>query len=71
MFQSITGARFRQIFFLSQYIYLMQYETPKALRVGIDNYICYYNEKRGHDSLKGEIPANIYYSYDPAAKMSA
>ena len=52
-------------------IYLMQYETPKALRVGIDNYICYYNEKRGHDSLKGEIPANIYYSYDPAAKMSA
>lgn len=42
-------------------IYLMQYDTPKSLRIGIDQYIRYYNETRGHSSLNGETPSSMYY----------
>jgi putative transposase len=42
-------------------IYIMQYETPKALRQGIDAYIRYYNYERSHQSLDGQKPANVYY----------
>ena len=44
-------------------IYIMQYETPKALRQGIDAYIRYYNYERGHQSLDGHKPADIYYAH--------
>ena len=45
-------------------IYILHYETPKALRRGIDAYIRYYNYGRGHQSLDGQRPADVYHS-DP------
>ncbi len=44
-------------------IYIMQYETPKALRQGIDAYMRYYNYERGHQSLAGRKPAETYYDH--------
>ena len=44
-------------------IYIMQYETPKALRQGIDAYIRYYNHERGHQSLNGQKPTDVYYTH--------
>lgn len=43
-------------------IYIMQYETPRALRKGIAAYIRYYNYERRHQSLDGHTPAEIYYA---------
>ena len=44
-------------------IYIMQYDTPRALRQGIETYIRYYNQERGHQSLDGHKPAEIYYAH--------
>ncbi|UNC91147.1 IS3 family transposase [Candidatus Contubernalis alkalaceticus] len=44
-------------------IYIKQYETPKALRQGIDDFIRYYNYERGHQSLNKCKPADIYYAH--------
>ena len=44
-------------------IYINQYETPKALRQGIDAFIRYYNYERGHQSLNKCKPADIYYAH--------
>ena len=52
-------------------IYIMQYETPKTLRKGVDAYIRYYNCERGHQSLGGETPYSIYYSCYPKELRSA
>lgn len=43
-------------------IYIMQYETPRELHQGIDNYIRDYNFKREHQSLDDRKPADLYYS---------
>jgi len=43
-------------------IYIMQYETPRDLRKGIDAYIRYYNHERRHSSLDDRRPAEVYYS---------
>lgn len=52
-------------------VYLKQYDTPKALRIGIDEFIYYYTEERGHSSLKGATPSSIYYSTDPTSQQVA
>ncbi len=52
-------------------IYLKQYDTPKALRIGVDQYIQYYNYERTHSSLEGERPAEIYFSYNSATRKTA
>lgn len=57
---AITERFFRSIKW--EDIYIMQYETPKALRQGIDDYIRYYNHERGHQSLDGRRPAEVYYT---------
>ena len=44
-------------------IYIMQYDTPRALRQGIDTYIRYYNQERGHQSLDNHKPAEVYYAH--------
>ena len=44
-------------------IYIMQYETPKDLRQGIDVYIRYYNSERGHQSLNKQKPDEVYYAH--------
>ena len=43
-------------------IYIMQYETPRGLRKGIDRYIKYYNWERSHQSLNKQKPVDLYYS---------
>lgn len=41
-------------------IYINEYQTPRALRVGIMEYINTYNNERPHDSLNNERPATVY-----------
>ena len=52
-------------------VYLMQYDTPKALRRGIDDYIRYYNEERSHSSLEEATPSSVYYSTNPTPLRAA
>lgn len=51
-------------------IYIMQYETPRDLRKGIDAYIQYYNHERAHQALEYQRPVDLYYS-NPLLKQSA
>lgn len=44
-------------------IYIMQYETPRALRQGIDAFIHHYNSERGHQSLNKQKPDDAYYAH--------
>jgi putative transposase len=41
-------------------IYLNEYETPKALRRGLNQYILFYNEQRLHESLGYRYPVDYY-----------
>ncbi|SDI43907.1 putative transposase, partial [Alteribacillus persepolensis] len=41
-------------------IYLKEYETPRAVRQGIRNYLTFYNEERPHQALEDQPPAEIY-----------
>lgn len=41
-------------------VYLKDYETPRAARMGIDEYFNYYNGQRPHQSLGYRKPAEIY-----------
>jgi putative transposase len=43
-------------------IFLNEYPTPRALRIGIDAYIIKYNTTRIHQSLDYITPAESYYS---------
>jgi len=52
-------------------VYLMQYDTPKALRRGIADYIRYYNEERSHSSLEEATPSSVYYSTNPTPLRAA
>ncbi len=49
-------------------IYIMQYETPRALRKGIAAYIRYYNYERRHQSLDGHTPARFITQILPGSK---
>ena len=44
-------------------VYINEYETPKSARIGISNYLAFYNEERPHQSLGYCTPAEIYYGY--------
>lgn len=41
-------------------IYLNEYESPKSLRRGLNQYIRFYNEQRLHQSLGYQSPINFY-----------
>lgn len=41
-------------------IYLNEYETPKSLRRGLNQYIRFYNEQRLHESLGYRYPVDYY-----------
>ena len=41
-------------------IYLNEYETPKSLRRGLNQYIRFYNEQRLHESLQYSHPVDLY-----------
>ena len=41
-------------------IYINEYQSPRALRLGIKEYVKTYNCERPHDSLDTERPATVY-----------
>jgi putative transposase len=43
-------------------IYLRHYETPLALRRGLEAYFPFYNDERSHQSLSYHTPAEVYRS---------
>ena len=60
--QALDNVRTERFFRSLKYddIYINEYTTPSELRKGINAYIRKYNTYRPHDSLKGDVPANIY-----------
>lgn len=38
-----------------------EYNTPRELRAGINDYMTMYNTYRPHDLLSGDVPHNVYY----------
>jgi Transposase and inactivated derivatives len=50
-------------------IYLNEYETPRSLRKGLNQYIRFYNEQRLHESLKYKSPVD-HYHYSPVKLAS-
>ncbi len=45
-----------------QYIYLRSFDTGKALRKGLGEWMHYYNYERGHSSLDDRTPHEVYFS---------
>jgi len=41
-------------------VYIHEYESPKAARAGIGEYINFYNQSRLHQSLDYHTPAEVY-----------
>lgn len=41
-------------------IYLNEYENPKSLRRGLNQYMGFYNEQRLHESLEYKCPVDFY-----------
>jgi putative transposase len=42
-------------------VYPREYETGEDAHQGISSYICFYNEKRIHQSLSYKTPVEVYY----------
>ena len=42
-------------------IYLKDYATPREVRIGIANWLEFYNNERPHQSLNYQTPAQIYF----------
>ena len=42
-------------------IYLKNYETPREVRQGVNNWFQTYNYERPHQSLKYQTPAHVYF----------
>jgi putative transposase len=43
-------------------IYPRNYEYPKEARVGINRFLCYYNNERPHQALGYKTPEEVYFS---------
>lgn len=43
-------------------VYPKEYETPRDARIGINNYMHYYNDERPHSSISYRTPAEVYKS---------
>ena len=42
-------------------VYLREYATPREARIGINEYLRFYNEERPHQSLEYRTPKEVYY----------
>ena len=42
-------------------VYLREYATPREARIGINEYLRFYNEERPHQSLGYRTPKEVYY----------
>ena len=43
-----------------EYIYLHDHATPRALQVGLADFLPFYNEERFHSSLDYQTPVAVY-----------
>jgi len=43
------------------YLYLRSFDTGRALRQGLEGWVRYYNQDRGHSSLDDRTPDEVYY----------
>jgi putative transposase len=43
------------------YLYLRSFDTGRALRQGLEGWVRYYNQDRGHSSLDDLTPDEVYY----------
>lgn len=56
-------------------VYLNLYETGKALKAGLGEWLTHYNTERPHSSLDGQTPDEVYFNlslgHDPMTDMAA
>jgi putative transposase len=52
-------------------VYLRAYETVREAKEDISQYIDWYNQDRGHSSLQGKTPEQVWISGMPALKEAA
>ena len=43
------------------YLYLRSFDNGRALRKGLEGWVRYYNQERGHSSLDDRTPDEVYY----------
>jgi len=43
-------------------VYLQEFHSPREARIGIAEYIRFYNEERPHQSLNDQTPAEVYHA---------
>ena len=51
-----------------EYVYLWRPEAVPALTAGLRTYFGYYNERRSHQSLGNQTPAEVYGKGSKAKK---
>ncbi|MBA3478455.1 MAG: transposase, partial [Lautropia sp.] len=52
-------------------VYLHAYATVGEAKAGIGKYLTFFNEKRPHSSLDGQVPDTVYFaSMPPLAKAA-
>ena len=52
-------------------VYLHAYATVSDAKAGIGKYLTFFNEKRPHSSLDGQVPDTVYFdSMPPMAKAA-
>jgi putative transposase len=44
-----------------RYLYLRSFDSGRALRQGLEEWVRYYNQQRGHSSLDDRTPDEVYY----------
>ena len=54
----------------TEYVYINDYNSPRELRAGIQEYVQDYNNLRPHQSLNYETPAALYQSSFSATKAA-
>ena len=52
-------------------VYLTEYDSPRAARVGISRYLLFYNESRPHQALGYRTPKSVYEDCPSGAGNSA
>lgn len=52
-------------------IYIKDYDSVQALRLGLARFFEFYNTKRPHQSLDDRTPAEVYWSRAPGVPMLA
>lgn len=69
--QALDNVRTERFFRSIKYddIYINDYNSPRELRKGINDYMNMYNTYRPHDSLNGDVPINFYFK-KPSQKIA-